>query len=124
MDPIWLAMVLGAQANLRPTAYDTVQNGSIAPEKAYFQLKQAIREKSNIDVNILDNGPGSPERRQILAEGLKQSNLTDDAEVRQRARLMLESVLRRSPRTILAARFSEKDVRQALQALAERKGNP
>lgn len=60
MDPIWLAMVLGAQASLRPPAYVSVHSGSIPPEKAYHRLKQVIRDKSNIDVDILDIGTWIP----------------------------------------------------------------
>lgn len=115
-DPIWLAMVLGAQARLRPPSHIIVHHGDRDPEKAYLRLKQTVRRIAPIDVDILDIGPRSAERRQILADSLRQHQVGADPHVRRWANLLLESVLKYSPQTIMAAGFNVEDIRNALQA--------
>lgn len=117
IDPVWLAMVLGAYANIVPPSFIRVRHGDSDPDKAYIHLKQAIREKTSIQADILDIGPGSAERRQILAEQLRQADINNDPVVWRWAITLLESTLNYAPRTIFAAGFSPEDVRKALQAL-------
>lgn len=118
-DPIWLAMVLGAQAHIRPPAHVIIDHGDHDPESAYVELKKAIGEGRPIDVDILDVGPGSSERRQQLADGLEQNEVGADPAVQKWAGIVLKTVLRYRPGAIDAAGFSEEDVRETLQSLSK-----
>ncbi len=115
-DPVWMAMVLGAHARLLPTSYIANHRHEQSPEKAYFQLKNAIRKQAPVDVDILDIGPGSPERRRLLADSLQQHGVANNPQVQYWAQAVLKSTLKQSPRTITAAGFNIEDVKAVLQA--------
>lgn len=118
-DPIWLAMVLGAYVRILPLSHHIICRGDHDPERAYQRLKQILRKNTSMDVDILDIGPGSAERRQILAEGLRQNDVSKSWRVRRWANMVLASVLKYTPQAITAAGFTEADVQSALDALAE-----
>jgi hypothetical protein len=118
-DPIWLAMVLGAQARIRPLTHITVHHGDHEPGAAYSELKKAIDARSAVDVNILDVGPAEAERRRQLAQSLEQTDVGNAAEVQEWAAIVLESVLKYTPDAIEAADFSPDEVRDTLQTLRE-----
>lgn len=108
MEPITTiktALAAGAAANFRPNpSPDTKEPLS----EDYMTLKSLIEQKyPQIDVDLLEVGPGSAGRQKAMAEQLQEAGVADDAEIVRQAQVVLDKAAALYPQVLEAAEVSE-----------------
>lgn len=107
-DTLMKVLAAGAVAALRPNRlYVPDFQQEIMP--VYFQLKAMIEERygQSVDVDLLDIGPGSPERQQAMVQQLEASGAADDEELMGLARKMAAIIVEENPESFWAANVAE-----------------
>jgi hypothetical protein len=95
MDPISAAIIAAISAGLLSGAADTAKE---AVRDAYRGLKGLLQKKvgNNTDaitaVDMLEAHPDSAARQAVLAEAVKQSGISEDAELRRAAEKLIELI--------------------------------
>jgi hypothetical protein len=85
------ALAAGALLMMRPNP-EAGPQAQEAPE-AYLALKRMIRERyKQVNVDLLDDGPGSAERQQAMAQQLQAAGVVDDEEIVQQAKETLQAI--------------------------------
>lgn len=107
IDQLTQALAAGAVANFRPNRL----NGPVYREdmtNAYLQLKEMIAEKyPQVDVDLLDIGPGSAERQQLIARQLQEAGVAQDEQILHQARTVLEIIAEENPESLWASQPAE-----------------
>jgi hypothetical protein len=107
-DTLMKVLAAGAVAALRPNRmYVPDFQQKIMP--VYLQLKALIEERYGqlVDVDLLDSGPGSPERQQAMVQQLQASGAADDEELMGQARKMAAIIAEENPESFWAANAAE-----------------
>ena len=102
------ALAAGATAALRPNQmYRPDFQKEISP--AYLELKAMIKERYGqaVDVNLLNIGPGSPDRQEAVTQQLQTSGAADDEVVLQQAQKLLTIIAAENPESIWASNVTE-----------------
>lgn len=110
---IALALAAGAAAHFRPN--------NLAQERpevdAYLVLAEMIvGSYRGVDARMMEEGPGSEERRTMLTEQLESSGAAADRAVMRQSRRVLEKIMERAPQSITAVLVDEAMMRQLLLA--------
>jgi hypothetical protein len=101
-------LAAGAVAALRPNRmYVPDFQKEIMP--VYLQLKAMIEERygQSVDVDLLDSGPGSPERQQAMVQQLQASGAAGDEAVMHQARKLAAIIAEENPQSFWAANVAE-----------------
>jgi hypothetical protein len=86
------ALAAGAVLMMRPNQMD-IPESQRAPEQAYLELKRMIQEKySQVDVDLLDRGPGSEEGQRAMAKQLEDAGVVDDEDILDQANTTLQLI--------------------------------
>lgn len=97
------ALAAGAVAMFRPNRTD----GPVYREdltNAYIKLKEMIEEKyAQVDVDLLDIGPGSAERQELIARQLQDTGAVQDEEILSQARTLLTIIAAENPESLWAS---------------------
>jgi hypothetical protein len=97
------ALAAGAVLMMRPNLMDRPESQR-APEEAYLELKRMIREKyEQVDVDLLDLGPGSEEGQQAMAKQLEDAGAIDDKVILDQAQTTLELIREERPSALRAS---------------------
>lgn len=106
INTIKTALAAGAAANFRPNpSADTKEPLS----EDYLTLKSLIEQKHpQVDVDLLDVGPGSAERQEAMLEQLREVGVAEDEEILRQAQVVLDTAAELDPRVLNAAEVSEK----------------
>jgi len=95
------ALAAGAVASFRPD--NIIQKTERSMDKAYVSLKETLEEKyPGVDADILDIGPGSQERLQLLQSQLAKSGALDDHDLQEKARALIEEIIEHEPEAAMA----------------------
>lgn len=113
-DAIVLAMAAAAAARFRPNPFFDPR----PEEDAYLALRRDLAERfSTVPADILDIGPGSPDRQAALKAALEQSGAADDAGVRQAAGQLARLVAANAPESAAAVMPNPASLQAVLQAV-------
>jgi len=102
------ALAAGATAALRPNQmYRPDFQKEISP--VYLELKAMIEARYGqaVNVNLLDIGPGSPDRQAAIIEQLQASGAADDEAIRHQAQKLLTIIAAENPESIWASNVAE-----------------
>lgn len=92
---------------MRPNLMDRLESQR-KPEEAYLDLKRMIQERyEQVDVDILDRGPGSAEGQQAMGEQLEDAGVTEDDEILHQAKIALDLIREKEPSTLWASEPAE-----------------
>jgi len=101
------ALAAGAVVMMRPNQWyspETLEE----METAYLKLKEMIRAQyTQVDVDLLDIGPGSAERQQQMARQLQEAGVTEDEDILRQARLVLENITEDDPAALWASEVAD-----------------
>ncbi|MDT8304683.1 MAG: hypothetical protein RRC07_02005 [Anaerolineae bacterium] len=102
-EAIMLALATGAAARMEPNVFARKRR-----EVAAYQGLVALLERAypGIDARMMEIAPGSPERQQILAEQLRESNAVEDAAVLRQSRRVLQEIVANTPQAIVAITYN------------------
>lgn len=101
------ALAAGAVAMLRPNVMKRHEYKRKI-DGAYLDLKESIREKySQVNVDILDLGPGSAEAQQAMAKQLQDAGATEDEELLRQAEALIEIIIGENPSALWASETAE-----------------
>lgn len=108
---IALALATGAAAHMHPNSLSLER-----PEIAAYQelLKLLSRNYPGVDARMMEVGPGSKERREYLANQLRQSGAAEDAAVLRQSRRLLREIMARTPHAATAIFATADTVSEAL----------
>ena len=111
MEPITMALVLGASAGAQSVATQAIKDG-------YAGLKALIQRKyAKVRVEQLEVDPNSKNRRGVVKEELAAAGADRDPEVLQKAQELLEAIQRVAPETAAAVGVDLKDIEGASLAI-------
>jgi hypothetical protein len=111
MDPITMALVLGASAGVKSI-------GETAIKDIYAGLKSLIQRKyATVKVEQLEVDPSSRNRRGVIEEELAAAGADKDREVLQKAQELLETSQRLPPAAVAAIGVDLKDIEGASLAI-------
>jgi hypothetical protein len=97
------ALAAGAVAAFRPNLMDRPESQRVIVA-AYQKLKEMIQDQyRQVDVDLLDIGPGSVERQQTIAQQLQAAGVTEDKDVLRQAQLVLDAVAEKDPSALWAS---------------------
>lgn len=106
INTIKTALAAGAAANFRPNpSADTTEPLS----ENYQTLKSLVEQKyPQVDVDLLEVGPGSAERQEAVIEQLREAGVAEDEEILRQAQVVLDTAAELDPQVLIAAEVSEK----------------
>lgn len=111
-----LAMSAAAAAQFRPNGFAQKRPDT----QAYLALKQMLAGKyPAVSKDILDVGPASLERQNILKAQLHQAEVDKDATVLRQARQLLRYLLQHDPKSATAVFSSITDLQNAITILTK-----
>ncbi|MCA9900958.1 MAG: hypothetical protein H6654_08260 [Ardenticatenaceae bacterium] len=116
VEAIALAMSAAAAAQLRPNVLAQKR-----PEvQAYLALKKLLAEKyPTINNDILDVGPASVERQNVLKTQLKQAGVDTDTAVLHQTRQLLQYLLQHDSKSATAVFGTTVDLQKAISILTK-----
>jgi hypothetical protein len=98
------ALAAGAIVMFRPNLMERPASPQREIDQAYLDLKELLQEKyEQIDVDILDFGPGSAERQQAIAQKLQDSGASEDEEILRQAQIVLDLIREEDPAALWAS---------------------
>lgn len=105
IETIKTALAAGAAANFRPNPSADVKEPL---DESYLTLKSLIEQKyPQVDVDLLEVGPGSAERQEVMIEQLREVGAAEDEEVLRQAQVVLDTAAELDPQVLIAAEVSE-----------------
>jgi hypothetical protein len=111
-----LAMSAAAAAQFRPNGFAQKRPDT----QAYLALKQMLADKyPAVSKDILDVGPASLERQNILKAQLHQAEVDKDVTVLRQARQLLWYLLQHDPKSATAVFSSITDLQNAITILTK-----
>ncbi len=97
------ALAAGAVATLRPNRMGKLESQT-GIDNSYYELKEMIRERyPQVDVDVLDIGPGSAERQKAIASQIEDVGVVDDEEILYQAQLVLNAIAKNNPEVLWAS---------------------
>lgn len=107
IDMIVKALATGALIEFRPNSASTaLDEDEILDE--YMALKELIQLKSSkIDADLLEPGPDSVERRQLLATQLEAAGAAADEAIVAKAQHLLDLIAEKDPESLWASQIPE-----------------
>lgn len=97
------ALAAGAAARLRPNLRDRHESQTPITD-AYQQLKDMLEAAyGQVEVDLLDIGPGSSERQQVLAQQLEEAGATEDEAILRQAQRLLDIIAAENPAALWAS---------------------
>lgn len=110
IETITLAMSAAAASQFRPNGFAQKR-----PEvQAYLALRQLLADKyPAISNDILNVGPASVERQNILKTQLQQADIDKDTAVLRQTRELLQHLLERDPKSATAVFATVADLQNA-----------
>ena len=117
IEAITLAMSAAAAAQFRPNGFAQTR-----PDvQAYLALKQLLLDKyPAVSHDILDVGPGSMERQNVLKTQLQQVGVGEDTAILRQARQLLQHLLEHDPKSATAVFANTADLQKAITILTKR----
>ncbi|MCB8984918.1 MAG: hypothetical protein H6659_13895 [Ardenticatenaceae bacterium] len=101
------ALAAGAVAMLRPNLWDRPGKQKEF-DAVYLKLKKMIQTHyPQVDVDLLDIGPGSPARRQVVDQQLRTTGAAEDATVIRQAEAVMEILAKIEPSALWASQTAE-----------------
>ncbi len=101
------ALAAGAVLTLEPNQRDLSESLRNV-EPVYLKLKELIREQyGQVDIDLLDIGPGSVERRQAISQQLQKAGATENEAVMRQAQVLLNMIAEENPTALWAAKPAE-----------------
>ena len=101
-NPITKALAAGAAAVFRPNR----TGGPVYKEEIadrHEALKEMIRTQyPQVEIDLLDIGPGSVERQQAITQQLQESGAAQNEEIQQQAQYLLETITDKNPESLWA----------------------
>lgn len=114
IQAICLAMSAAAVAQFRPNGF--AQKRPVV--QAYLALKKLLVEKHpSVSNDILDVGPASVERQNILKAQLEQAGVEKDTAILLQARQLLDSLIQHDPTSATAVFSTVSDLLDAINIL-------
>lgn len=103
INEITKALAAGAAAVFRPNRTGgPVYKREIADD--YVELKEMIRAQyPQVDVDLLDIGPGSAERQQLISKQLQETGAINDEAIQQQAQRLLQTISEKYPEALWAS---------------------
>lgn len=110
MDPksmLTKALSAGAVAMLRPNLKGRHESQREIAH-AYEKLKLMLEEKyGQVDADLMDIGPASAERKELIAQQLEASGATEDESILRQAQRVLEIIAEENPESLWASEVPE-----------------
>jgi hypothetical protein len=101
------ALAAGAVAMLRPNLRDRHESQRKI-EEAYQTFKAMIEAHyGQVDVDLLEIGPGSAERQAAIAQQLDEAGATEDEDILRQAQLVLDIISEEDPTALWASEVAE-----------------
>lgn len=104
MEPLNLivkALAAGAANNMQPNIMG-LENTAIIDQ--YHDIKELLARKyAKVDADLLDIGPASVERQQLLLTQLQAAGAADDEELFYQAEILLAAIQEQDPEALWAA---------------------
>ncbi|MCA9970557.1 MAG: hypothetical protein KC425_10105 [Anaerolineales bacterium] len=98
------ALAAGAVSSMRPNAYE--RDDPIEAE--YLALKALLETKyPAVEAGLLDVGPGSAERRQLITTQLQEADVAADADVLEQAHTLLHAIAQEDPNALWASQVAD-----------------
>ncbi len=100
-------LAAGAVINMRPnsSALSVTEEACL---QEWIALKLLIdNHTSHVDVDLLDIGPGSAERKEKLAQQLEDTQAAQDEEIVRQAQKLLKTITAKEPEALWAAQVAE-----------------
>ncbi|MCB0036359.1 MAG: hypothetical protein KDE51_20145 [Anaerolineales bacterium] len=111
-----LVLTLGVGA-----AAENMPNADVFSQKAvdnYIQLREMVEEEfRRVDADLLEVGPGSPERQEKLRQQIEETNLSENNAIMAQAKVVLENVVEYVPGAAAALKKDPEDLRHAARQL-------
>lgn len=115
-EAIILAMSAGAAAQFRPNSFAQKRPDT----QTYLALKQLLAEKyPAVSNNLLDVGPASAERQNVLKTQLPQAGVDKDVTILRQARQLLRHLLQHDPKSATAVFATTADLQKAVTILTK-----
>ena len=97
------ALAAGAVTWFRPNQMDRLESQKVIG-MAYQQLKEMIQERyGQVDVDLLDIGPGSAERQEAIMQQLQEAGVTADEKILHQAQVVLDIIAEENPEALWAS---------------------
>ena len=104
---IMKALAAGVVAMLRPNLRDRHESQREI-EDAYQALKAMIKAQyEQVDVDLLEIGPGSAERQEAITQQLVEAGATEDESILHQAQLVLDIIAEENPESLWASEVAE-----------------
>jgi hypothetical protein len=101
------ALAAGAVASFRPNLMG-LPDSQKDIVLAYQELKEMIQAQyPQIDVDLLDVGPGSAERQEAMTQQLQAAGVTEDKEILRQAQTVLDVIAEENPESVWASDVAE-----------------
>jgi hypothetical protein len=101
------ALASGAVAMLRPNPEDK-HDSQKGIADAYQALKAMIEKQyEQVEVDLLEIGPGSAERQEAIAQQLDQAGAVEDENILRQAQLVLDIISEEDPTALWASEVIE-----------------
>ncbi len=114
IEAITLAMSAAAAAQFRPHGFAQARSDV----QAYLALKQLLADKyPTVSRDLLDVGPASVERQNILKAQLQQAEVEKDTAILRQARQLLEFLLQHDSKSATAVFATVSDLQNAITIL-------
>jgi hypothetical protein len=117
MDPTTIivnALAVGAAASFRPNMMDLREEKKVVVT-AHEKLKALIGQKyGRVEAHLLDIGPASAERQQVLAQQLQQAGADKDADLLAMALALLRACYEEEPEALAAVGLGPAELEQHL----------
>jgi hypothetical protein len=95
------ALAAGAVASFRPD--NIIEKTERLMDNNYVALKRMLREKyPQVDADILDIGPGSEARLNLLQDQLANTGALDDSKLQEKAKSLVDEILEHEPEAAMA----------------------
>lgn len=100
-------MAAGATAAFRPNLMDRHESQNEIAEATQTLKKMIQRQYPQVDIDLLDIGPGSAERQNAVIEQLQATGATEDEAILRQAQVVLDIIADEEPEALWAAKPAE-----------------
>lgn len=108
-DKLMKALTSGALLAFRPNLMN--QHGSQTQEEIstrYLELKAMIQERyRQVDIDLLDIGPGSAERQEAMHQQLQEAGVIKDKEILAQAQKLLDLISEENADSLWASQVAD-----------------
>ena len=101
------ALAAGAAADLRPNLMGRHESQNEIAEATQTLKKMIQRQYPQVDIDLLDIGPGSAERQSAVAEQIQAAGAAEDEAILRQAQVVLDIIGDEEPEALWAAKPAE-----------------